>query len=334
MSEIEKVDIVITWVDGADPEWVAERDMWKSKLTGEPVPQNMAVRYRDWDNLQYIFRGIEEFMPWVNKVHLVTWGHLPKWLNTDNDKLNIVNHKDFIPEEYLPTFNSDVIDVNLFRIPGLADRFIYFNDDMFVIKKTDISEFVINGIPCDMAAVSPQPIQSDSIAHIELNNLQVLNENFTVNDIKRNKSKWLKFGKYGQFAIRTFIFMHFSTIIGIFEPHVPLVYDKNTIKEVWDKEFDVFDKTSRNKFREPDEVSLWLTRQWKLMKGEFLPRTHKFGRYISASDPDGVKAAINDKACKLVCINDDSKVTDLDVAKQKINSLLDQLLPNKSSFEK
>ena len=75
-------------------------------LIGEKKKQNMIIlvsddrdiRYRDWDNLQFWFRGVEKFAPWVNKIHFVTYGHLPKWLNVNNKKLNIVNHKDFMPE--------------------------------------------------------------------------------------------------------------------------------------------------------------------------------------------------------------------------------------------
>ena len=102
------VDIVITWVDGSDPNWLAEKKMYTKKSNN--------VRYRDWDNLVYIFRGIEQFMPWVHKIYFVTWGHLPKWLNIDNEKLVIVNHQDYIPEKYLPTFNSNVLDLNMFRM--------------------------------------------------------------------------------------------------------------------------------------------------------------------------------------------------------------------------
>ena len=84
------IDIVIPWVDGNDPIWIEEKNKYL-KVNGDKS-QN---RFRDWGNLQYIFRGIEKFMPWINKVFFVTWGHLPKWINTNYEKLEIVNHKDF-----------------------------------------------------------------------------------------------------------------------------------------------------------------------------------------------------------------------------------------------
>ena len=67
--------------------------------------------------------------------NFVTWGHLPKWLNIDNEKLVIVNHQDYIPEKYLPTFNSNVLDLNMFRIPGLSEQYINFNDE-YICNKT------------------------------------------------------------------------------------------------------------------------------------------------------------------------------------------------------
>ena len=95
------VDIVVLWVDGADPEWLDEYSKYKG-LSGD----QRASRFRDWGNLRYWFRGVERYAPWANKIHFVTWGHLPQWLDTTCPKLHIVNHRDFIPEKYLPTFIS------------------------------------------------------------------------------------------------------------------------------------------------------------------------------------------------------------------------------------
>ena len=112
-----KIDFVIMWVDGNDPKWKAEREKYE---LNKGKDDNRDFRFRDWDNLQYIFRGIEKFTPWVNRVHLVTWGHLPKWINLDCKKLNIVKHSDYLPEEYQPCFNSEALEINLHRIKGLS----------------------------------------------------------------------------------------------------------------------------------------------------------------------------------------------------------------------
>ena len=141
---LEKIDFVVTYLDSTDKKWQEER----AKYSGENLDsRNSEARYRNMDNFQYWFRAIERYAPWVNKIHLVTWGHVPEWLDTTNPKINIVKHDDYIPKEYLPTFNSNVLDLNLDRIPGLSENFVYFNDDIFLNSKTEPSDFFKNNLP-------------------------------------------------------------------------------------------------------------------------------------------------------------------------------------------
>ena len=108
-----QIDIVVTWVDDTDPQWIKK----KAEHTGtESKEGNTEVRYRDWDTLRYWFRGVEKFAPWVRYVFFVTDNQKPQWLNTDHPKLKWVKHTDYMPAEYLPTFNSNVIEWNLNRI--------------------------------------------------------------------------------------------------------------------------------------------------------------------------------------------------------------------------
>lgn len=103
---------------------------------------NNDARFRDYDTFKYWFRAIEKNATWVNRIYLVTCGHLPKWLNVQHPKLTVVKHSDFIPEAYLPTFSSDTIALNLHRIKGLSENFVYFNDDMFLINPTKSTDFL------------------------------------------------------------------------------------------------------------------------------------------------------------------------------------------------
>ena len=114
----EKIDFVVLWVDGSDPKWLKEKNKYSdSKIDIDDT----IARYRDMKTFKYWFRAVEKYTPWVNKIHFITWGHVPDWLDTTNPKLNIVNHKDYIPKEYLPTFNSNVIELNLHRIEDLSE---------------------------------------------------------------------------------------------------------------------------------------------------------------------------------------------------------------------
>lgn len=149
---MKPIDFILTWVDGTDPEWIAQKKEYERVINKES--DDRPQRYRASDNFRYVFRGIEKFAPWVNNVYLVTSGHVPNWLNMKNDKLVHIKHKDYIPHEYLPTFNSDAIEVNLHRIQGLSENIVCFNDDMYIIKPTKPEDFFVDNLPCDSAVLN------------------------------------------------------------------------------------------------------------------------------------------------------------------------------------
>ena len=131
------MDAVITYVNGLDPVWREEY----SKALNIPA---LDKRFRDWGTLRFLLRGIRTCMPFVKNVHLVVSGksQVPDWAS---DNLHIVTHRDIIPEEFLPTFNSTTIEMFLHRIPGLDERFIYFNDDMFPVAPCGETDFFRDG---------------------------------------------------------------------------------------------------------------------------------------------------------------------------------------------
>ncbi|WP_370840216.1 stealth family protein [Megamonas funiformis] len=178
MSKNYPIDFVVTWVDGNDPIWQAE----KAKYSPNKNADNRNVRFRDWDNMQYWFRAVEKFAPWVNKIHFVTYGHLPKWLNTNNPKLNIAKHSDFIPQKYLPTFSSRTIEFNLHRIENLTERFVYFNDDMFLLRPVKRELFFAGKdcLPTDFAITSTLSVtdKKDTVQYAKFNNIVILNSHF------------------------------------------------------------------------------------------------------------------------------------------------------------
>ena len=134
------MDIVITYVDGNDPIWKKDYEA----TTNVPV---MDKRFRDWGTLKYLLRGIETKMPFIRNVYLVVShpSQVPQWVNTE--QLNIVLHKDIIPEEFLPTFNCNPIEMHLHRVPGLDEEYLYFNDDVFPVGDCRPEDFFRNGRP-------------------------------------------------------------------------------------------------------------------------------------------------------------------------------------------
>ena len=126
----QDIDFVIPWVDGSDPAWIEEFNKYCPE--DKRIIDASEKRYRDYGLLRYWFRGVEQFAPWVRKVHFVTCGQKPDWLNLSAPKLHGVQHKDYIPQEYLPVFSSHPIELMMHKIPGLAEQIVYFNDDFFL----------------------------------------------------------------------------------------------------------------------------------------------------------------------------------------------------------
>ena len=94
------IDFVVLWVDGNDPVWQAE----KAKHQGKTLDDSNSVnRFRDWGLMPYWFRAVERFAPWVRKVHFVTCGHVPVFLNLEHPKLHHVKRSDFLPAEVRAT---------------------------------------------------------------------------------------------------------------------------------------------------------------------------------------------------------------------------------------
>jgi glycosyltransferase involved in cell wall biosynthesis len=127
------VDVVYTWVDGDDETWLDSRDERLTGLGQTPDKRaSGAARYRSRDELRYSMRSLHLFAPWVRRIHLVTAGQVPSWLDTSHEKIRLVDHRDILPASALPTFSSHAIETRLHAVPDLADHFVYVNDDVFL----------------------------------------------------------------------------------------------------------------------------------------------------------------------------------------------------------
>ena len=326
-----KIDFVITWVDGADPEWLKEKKDYLPDTDTDPR------RFRDWELLKYWFRGVEKFAPWVNKIHFITWGHIPEFLNTDHPKLNIVKHEDYLKEEYLPTFNSNAIELSMYKIKDLSEHFVYFNDDMFIIKNLTEKDFFEQGLPKDVAILNPIiPKNYDTISGIMLNNIGIVNNQFSFRkSFKENWTKWLN-PKYKQLLPLNLLFQPWSNVVGLYQQHLPTSFLKSTMEEVWNTEYDVLHETSKRKERDNKrDVNQWLFKEWMVMQGKFQPRNIDFGKYIMIEDMESIekfKKAKRKQTTKIVCLNDHVE-NNLDKIIKKIKEEFEDILNEKSKFE-
>lgn len=144
---MKEIDLVYLWVDGNDPIWQAKRNRFIGKPE-EKSATNCEGRYADNDELKYSLRSMEMYAPWIRQTFIITDNQVPKWLDTSNPKIKIIDHKEIMPSECLPCFNSNVIEHFICRIPGLAEHFLYANDDMFFNKAvTPDTFFAPDGYP-------------------------------------------------------------------------------------------------------------------------------------------------------------------------------------------
>lgn len=336
MDQEKEVDFVILWVDGSDEAW--QREKMKYRPDGnmpDAAAANAAKCFRDWGTLKYWFRGVEKWAPWVRKIHFVTWGHLPAWLNTDHPKLHIVRHGEFMPEGSLPTFNSRALELNFHRIPGLAERFVYFNDDYFLNGRVEVRDFFKRGLPRDCAILSPVFPERFGTGAAQINDLEIVNSYFGgISAVLKNKHKWFA-PCYGLQLARTFLLLPFGRMCGFYEPHLPNAFLKSTYETVWEKEPDVLMATTFSRFKKKDNVNQWLFRYWQLMSGQFQPRSPKIGHFFDLSgDMDAVTEAMRKRKYKLVCLNDSDAIRDIEIRKEKLLRAFEELYPNKSKFER
>lgn len=330
------IDFVVLWVDGSDPVWQAE----KAKHSGKAVDDsNSANRYRDWGLMPYWFRAVEQFVPWVRKVHFVTCGHVPAFLNLNASKLHHVHHEDFMPEGSLPTFSSHALEMNLHRIPDMAEHFVYFNDDMFLLRPMPETAFFQDGLPCTYGGEYPIELVGDIgiWQHAAVNNLGLVNAHFDKRESVRKYGKKYANSVYRwQDNVRTQtlekMFPNYFT--GFKNLHAPAAYLRSTFEALWQAEPEILQRTTMHKFRNADSVNQWAALWWQIASGQFAP-------YNTDSVVDSVQEENIHKFCDIIenqkhdmlCINDPEFEVDFDLLSKKLRNAFETILPKKSEFE-
>ena len=333
------IDFVVTWVDGNDPDWRREKQKYAGQITDRAA--NAEARYRDWDTLVYWFRAVEKYAPWVNHVYFVTCGQKPSWLNLNNEKLRFVTHEEFIPKEYLPTFSCPPIELNLWRIPGLSEHFVYFNDDMFLNRPVRPEDFFQNGLPLECAIAKPLYVADDGNIPWQrslLNDYAVINSSFNIRQcIRSHPSKWFSYviGSDAKYNRRLY---YDGYVVGMVHPHSSRAFLKKTYEDLWSKKVEVMDRTSRSKFRDNNGVTNQLVALWMIFSGDFYPikrRDLEDMYVISTKTIQSAINALNASQHYVLCLNDGEKTesSEFENLKQSILEALAKKFPDKSSFE-
>lgn len=331
---MEGIDFVITWVDGADKAWRKE----KAHYSPGNNTDDSEERYREWGFLKYWFRGVEKFAPWVRKIHFITWGHLPGWLDRNHRKLHIVRHEDYIPEKYLPVFNSTVLEIYLHKIKGLSEHFVYFNDDMFLIKKSGPELFFRQGKPCDMLAFQPVVANPENpvMSHRFLNNALILSKYFNKREeVCKHPWDYFKIGYPPLYFFYNILEMGFPLYTSFYTVHGPSPFYKSTFEEIWKREKDFLCSMSNDRFRSENDANQYLFREWQKLTGNFHAQNilRDFRYFNISEDNSALVHTIKKQKKRIICINDQHIERDFESVRAEIHRAFDEILPGKSSFE-
>ncbi|GGL84675.1 stealth conserved region 3 domain-containing protein [Glutamicibacter protophormiae] len=177
------IDVVYTWVDDSDPDWRSQKEAHSPASDDGGDLAAGAMRFRNRDELKYSVRSVRTFMPWVRNIYVVTADQRPAWLSQESE-IQVISHREIFPDpSVLPVFNSHAIESCLHRIPGLAEHFLYFNDDTMLLRmQVPANYFHANGIAkffLSPVKVDLRP-QQDVEPHMwaAQNNRRVLQERF------------------------------------------------------------------------------------------------------------------------------------------------------------
>ena len=309
------VDLVYLWVDGNDPVWQAKHAAFAGKMS-EDSDMNCKGRYVSNDELKYSLRSVEMYAPWIRKIFIVTDNQVPEWLNTSNLKIQIVDHKEIMPEESLPCFNSSLIEHFLYRIPGLAEHFLFSNDDMFINRKVAVSDFFTPvGFP--IVRFTRKPFRRIRwFWRVKVRGKQL--NNYRKMLVRSSQLVHKKYGKY---------------YTGI--PHHNIdAYLKSDYQRIVEVVFrDEFSANNKNRLRNDDDVHR------SVLSYASLAEKRGQLRYVIGEESMYVRiesekhyALLEERNPMFFCMNDSHLPTDGDRMREKV--FLENYFPKKSSFEK
>ncbi len=304
------IDVVFTWVDGADPAWKQRHDAALDR--GYHEESSNTSRYLNLDELRYALRSIEQYAPWVRHVYVVTDDQRPAWLADAPEGLTVVDHREiFSDPAALPSFNSHAIESQLHHIEGLSEHFIYLNDDMLFASEVIPSTFFhANGIskffPSPAHIPAGPPTQVDEPAAIAgKNNRDLLKKRFDTTVTQKMK-------------------------------HAPYALRRSVLAEI-EQEFESEHRTTMgNKMREQTDLSIAssLYHYFAFQTGRSVPSNLKY-TYVDLGKPAarrelGLLLARRNR--EAICLNS-TAATD-EISQEELFTFLNAYFPLPSRFER
>jgi hypothetical protein len=310
------VDVVYTWVDGSDPDWLArKRAAWSHVDAGSlsELAAN-ASRYLSRDELRYSLRSLEMYASWVRKIYIVTDDQVPPWLNRDHPKISLVSHREiFNWPDALPTFNSHAIEANLHHIEGLSEHYLYLNDDVFFGRPVSPEMFFLgNGLSKFFLSRKHMPLGPTSPDEPPV-------------DTAAKNNRELLVATFGSSVTQKF-------------KHAPHPQQRSVLMEMEKVFGEQFERTSRSRFRHPDDLSVAsaLHHYYAWFTGRGVPADIRY-YYADIGAPETasrLRRILRERDYDSFCLNDpDSAYVDAVEQARIIREFLEAYYPLPSSFE-
>lgn len=310
------IDAVYTWVDGDDTDWQRRKNE-ALRAHGQAeinVVGANASRYVSRDELRYSLRSLIAYAPWIRQIYLVTDDQVPSWLDLEHPRVRVVRHREiFAGTGRLPTFNSHAIESRLHRIDGLAEHFIYVNDDMFFGRPLlPTAFFHANGI----AKFFPSPAQLD------VGPATVLDAPVTAAG-KNN---------------RRHIADRFGRVISQKMRHVPYPLRRSVLEEIENALPNEVLATAGHQFRHPGDLSIpsSLQHYWSFLSGKAVPGSirYTYADLAHPSTPAQLAFLLARRHCDVFCLNDtDSSEVLLSEQHAMLTDFLSAYFPFRAPFE-
>lgn len=310
------VDVVYTWVDDADPRWRRSFATERARLDGQvlhPEAANLS-RYRNRDELRYSLRSLALYAGFVRQVFIVTAGHVPPWLDLEHPRIRVVDHAEILPGASLPTFNSHAIEARLHHIAGLAEHYLYVNDDFIFGRQVTAATFFT---PNGLARIFPDeraPIPSG----------RATPDDRPVDSAAKN--------------VRDLVRAHLGLRVGRKMHHAPYPQRRSVLTEMEDRFPAEFACTVGSRFRQPTDLSIasCFSHYYAFATGRAVTG-HIDAEYINIATrwaPLQMRRLLEYRDRDVVCLNE----TDVPPGREEatgreVASFLDAFLPLPGPFE-
>ncbi|GAA4581145.1 stealth family protein [Planotetraspora phitsanulokensis] len=287
------IDAVYTWVDGADPAWRARRDQALAEGGGPTgTLSEMATteaRFTSREELRYSLRSLLTYAPWINRVWIVTAGQTPPWLDTTHPMVRVVDHKEiFNDPSVLPVFNSHAIETQLHHIDGLAEHFLYLNDDFFLGRPLPSRTFFeANGITRFFPSLAHVPFGAPESEESPVHAAGMNNRRMLEDLSGRTLTQKLK--------------------------HAPYALRRSVLYELEERFNDEFEATSRSRFRRTSDISALssLVHYYSYLNGRAVPGNVEY-TYVDLAlrkTPAKLRRMLARRWHDAFCLNDTAPTT-------------------------